>query len=273
MHGGPHGLVSAYPYVSGFDGAGVVKAIGAEVTNVVKGDRVYVLSVDEFAHDGQAYVPGVSRKRIPNFILNNIAFDQAATVSLCLAWNHEEDSHSVRFAPPCRRAARPTSKYAGQAALILGGGTNVGQSGSLGATHVLDRALAPDALPPTAPITYVYDIRDVQRLGYDVLAPGGAFVSVMPFDDGALADLVEGSAWNVKGKGKRVARVRASYVCPGNMKLGVEIFERITSTGWPETGVIVLLLCSGLAGIAAGCERMLRWDVGAKLVVHVDKSL
>ena len=102
---------------------------------------------------------------------------------------------------------------------------------SLGATHVLDRALGPDALRaalaavgPT-PITYVYDAfgraRDAHRLGYSVLAPGGAFVTVMPFDDGTLADLVEESAR--KGEGKRVVRTRASYRAPGNEALGEEI--------------------------------------------------
>ena len=114
---------------------------------------------------------------------------------------------------------------------------------ALGATHVLDRALSPDALRaalPATPITYVYDAfgrgRDAQRLGYSVLAPGGAFVSVIPFDDGALTDLVEESEG--KREGERIARTRASYTFPGNGELGVEIFKRLT--GWLESGVIVV---------------------------------
>ena len=41
-HGGPQGLVPGFPYVSGFDGSGVVEEVGAEVMNVARGDRVYV---------------------------------------------------------------------------------------------------------------------------------------------------------------------------------------------------------------------------------------
>ena len=64
-----------------------------------------------------------------------------------------------------------------------------------------------------ASITYVYDA--FGRGGS--LAPGRAFisVSVVPFDDGALADPVEESARRGEPEGKRVARVRASYMVPG----------------------------------------------------------
>lgn len=32
-----------YPFVGGIDGAGIVEELGAEVSNIAKGDRVYVL--------------------------------------------------------------------------------------------------------------------------------------------------------------------------------------------------------------------------------------
>ncbi|PIL26580.1 hypothetical protein GSI_12338 [Ganoderma sinense ZZ0214-1] len=308
------GLVPGYPSIPGFDGAGIVEEVGAEVTNVAKGDKVLVqgtFDLDNRHSTFQEYTlqPAKYVAKVPD----NITFDQAATISLCLAtvvngiWGHEENSNSARFTPPWEEGG--TTKYAGQAALILGGGTNVGQYAiqcarmqgfspiittaspkntsllkSLGATHVLDRALSPDALhaavsstvPVATPITYVYDAfgraRDAQRLGYSVLAPGGAFVSVIPFDDGALTDLVEESAR--RGEGKRIARARASYTFPGNGALGVQIFRRLT--GWLESGAIVPsrleVIPGGLAGIAAGCERMLTWDVGAKLVVRVDET-
>ena len=34
------GLVKAWPFVNGIDGAGIVEEVGAEVTNLAKGDRV-----------------------------------------------------------------------------------------------------------------------------------------------------------------------------------------------------------------------------------------
>ena len=62
---------------------------------------------------------------------------------------------------------------------------------SLGATHIVDRTLSPaeitaalPALTGGKPIEYAYDSfgrdRDAQRLGFEVLAPGGAFVTVNP---------------------------------------------------------------------------------------------
>ncbi|KAM5539563.1 hypothetical protein V8D89_006672 [Ganoderma adspersum] len=270
------GLVPGYPcVVVGFDGAGTVE-VGAEVANVAKGDKVYVApiflaiySLSDLRAD--RLVQGTFNTNNAHTTFQEYTLQPAkyvakvpATVSLCLAtvvngiWGHEENSNSARLTPPWEEGG--TTKYAGQAALILGGGTNVGQYGfspiittaspkntallkALGATHVLDRALPPDALRaalPATPITYVYDAfgrgRDAQRLGYSVLAPGGAFVSVIPFDDGALTDLVEES--ERKGVGKRIARTRASYTFPGNGGLGIEIFKRLT--GWLGSGAIVV---------------------------------
>ena len=39
--GGPP-LVPGYPFILGYDGAGVIEEVGSEVTNITKGDRVYV---------------------------------------------------------------------------------------------------------------------------------------------------------------------------------------------------------------------------------------
>ena len=34
-------LVPGYPFIPGVDGSGIIEEVGPEVTNVVKGDRVY----------------------------------------------------------------------------------------------------------------------------------------------------------------------------------------------------------------------------------------
>ena len=38
-------FVSEYPWVGGTDGAGIVEQVGSEVTNVAKGDKMYVPGV------------------------------------------------------------------------------------------------------------------------------------------------------------------------------------------------------------------------------------
>ena len=44
-----YGLAPGYPFVGGCEGAGVVEQAGSEVTNVAKGDRVYVSSLSFLA--------------------------------------------------------------------------------------------------------------------------------------------------------------------------------------------------------------------------------
>ena len=44
-------LVSSYPFICGLDGAGVIVEVGSEVANLVKGDKVYVITVIEPYHD------------------------------------------------------------------------------------------------------------------------------------------------------------------------------------------------------------------------------
>ena len=117
---------------------------------------------------------------------------------------------------------------------------------SLGATHVLDRSLPPteikdklSSLTGDKPIEFIYDAwgrdRESARLGYTVLAPGGAFATVIPQELTDLKDLIEES--EKRGEGKRVAQAWASF-WPGNEELGDEIYQRLS--GWLETGAIVV---------------------------------
>ncbi|KAI1783462.1 GroES-like protein [Ganoderma leucocontextum] len=224
---GGHDLVPGYLYVAGFDGTGIVEEVGAEVTNVAKGDKVLVQGTFNNIHTTfQKYTLQLAKYvgKIPD----NITFDQAATISLCLAtvvtgiWVDEEDSRSEAgqtsgSTPSSARVCKASRRSSPRPPL-----KNEAFLKSLGAMHVIDRALSHDeiraALPTNTPVTYVYDVfgrgRDhPQRLAY--------------------SDLVEES--EQKGEGKRIAR--ASYSFPGNRELGVEIFKRVT--GWLETGAIV----------------------------------
>ena len=42
-------FVSEYPWVGGTDGAGIVEQVGSEVTNVAKGDKMYVPGLSRIA--------------------------------------------------------------------------------------------------------------------------------------------------------------------------------------------------------------------------------
>ena len=111
---------------------------------------------------------------------------------------------------------------------------------SLGATHVLDRALSPAALAAEvasitggAPVEVVYDAvahADTQALGFGLLAPGGALLTTVPTN--IPADVLEA------GAGKRVVNVFGSMHHAENRAFGVEVYGRLEEL--LRTGAIVV---------------------------------
>ena len=59
------GLVPGYPCVLGIDGSGTVEEVGAEVTNIAKGDKVYGEFVISFFKDQLTIHVGSSRVSCP----------------------------------------------------------------------------------------------------------------------------------------------------------------------------------------------------------------
>lgn len=116
---------------------------------------------------------------------------------------------------------------------------------SLGATHVLDRSLAPDAILSEiqkitggTPIEYVYDaisLADTQSVAYQALAPGGVLLLVLP---AAIPEDLKAAA-----DGKKIVNVFGNVHPPQNRKIGVEVYSRLTE--WLKNGVLVVCLaCS-----------------------------
>ena len=116
---------------------------------------------------------------------------------------------------------------------------------SLGATHVLDRALPPDAIKAELPkltggkpIEFVYDaisLADTQALAYDVLAPGGVLLLVLP--DAIPPELKK------EGDGKKVVGVFGNVHTPENRQVGVALYAHLTE--WLEKGLLVVSICLG----------------------------
>ncbi|TBU40037.1 GroES-like protein [Dichomitus squalens] len=293
--GTARGFVKEYPVICGLDGAGVIEEIGSKVTHLAKGDKVLFEGwFDEVHGTFQEYAlsPAAYTAKIPD----NISFDRAATVPICLAtvnpgiWAHDDGARSARFTPPWEEGGK--TKYAGDVAFIVGGSSSVGQYAiqcarmqgyaaiiatsslkhqeflkSLGATHIIDRNLPPGEIQAQVrtfaagkPITYVYDAigePEEQRLSYELLADGGAFVTVQPFFHEYLEDLVT--------ENEPVIRVYGTFDVPENYKLGSEVYSRLPE--WLATGVIVPnraeVVLGGLAGIPGGLERLRKGKVAA----------
>ena len=107
---------------------------------------------------------------------------------------------------------------------------------AIGATHVIDRNLPPDAVLAEvkkaaggAPIKTVYDtvsLADTQNIAYDALAPGGTLVIDLPSqikEEKKVAD-------------KKVVNVFGSTNAPQNRKLGATLYAKLTE--WLADGSI-----------------------------------
>ncbi|KAI0715785.1 GroES-like protein [Cerioporus squamosus] len=301
-------MVTEYPFIGGLDGAGIVEEVGAEVTNFAKGDKVLFpggFTQDRATFKQYTLAPATNVAKIPD----NLSFEQAASVPLCVAtvaagiWAHEPGASSLGFPAPWEEGG--LTKFKGKAAFISGGSSSVGQYAiqlariqgfspiiatsslkhadylkSLGATHVLDRSSPPadilaelPKLTGGQPIVYAYDaisVAETQHLAYDALAPEGSLVLVHPFSTEILAEKVQRD-----GGSKKIARPYASLQWPGNVKLGEELYARLTE--WLEKGILVPnrveILPNGLAGIPEGLERMKNKQVsGTKLIAHPQET-
>ncbi|PIL35329.1 hypothetical protein GSI_02054 [Ganoderma sinense ZZ0214-1] len=300
-------FVENYPFISGTDASGIVEEVGSEVTNWTKGDKI--LFQGYFTNEQATFqqftiVPADLAAKVPE----HLTLDQAATVPLGLAtvvtglWNPHPDAKSIALTAPWEEGGQ--TKYAGKAAVILGGASSVGQYAiqvarlskfspiiatasphnaallqSLGATHVLDRALSPAALAAEvarlaggAPVELVYDAiahADTQALGFQLLTPGGALLLTLP--QNIPADVLEAGA----DKGVRVVSVFGSVHHPDNRAFGVELYARLEEL--LRSGAIVPnqveVVPGGLAGIPEGLQLLKQNKVsGKKLVVHPQET-
>ncbi|KAG8728895.1 hypothetical protein FRC11_010033 [Ceratobasidium sp. 423] len=187
-------FVEKYPAVLGTDGAGIIEAVGPDVTDFKIGDKVFFQGwygrVDETTFQEKSIVETDIISKIPD----NITEDQASTIPVAalaaLVGLFQKTGVNVP-------ANGPTAE--GKGVLILGGSSSVGQFGiqlariagfspivttasaqhtdflkSLGATHVLGRDVDAKTIQsafPT-PVSLVLDsisVDSTQSLAFDVL--------------------------------------------------------------------------------------------------------
>ncbi|OJT14980.1 Enoyl reductase LovC [Trametes pubescens] len=294
-----------YPYTGGWDAAGIVEEVGAEVSNLNKGDKVFYQAWHDprkSAFQQYGIVPAEIAAKIPE----NITFDQAASIPVGLntvaiaLYNHTPNTKSVDYPAPWEQGG--TTRFAEKPAFILGGSSTVGQyaiqlarlSGfspiittssirheeflkSIGATHVIDRTLPFTTiraevakLAGDKPIDYVYDsisTAETQQLGYEVLAPGGDLVLVHSEEIPAEKKKTSDN--------KKILVVFANVQAPENRDVVVGIWSHVTellATGKLVPGRVEALP-NGLAGIPDGLVRLQKEQVsGQKLIAHPQET-
>ncbi|EGO00285.1 hypothetical protein SERLA73DRAFT_180787 [Serpula lacrymans var. lacrymans S7.3] len=291
--------VEHYPAILGNEGAGIVEAVGPDVTQFAKGERVlFQATMDNRKASFQQYV--IVPAEIVGKIPSNISFDQAATLPVCIATTalslYSPAPNGIGLRAPWDGGR---GSFSGQPALVIGGATSVGQyaiqwaklSGfspiittaslhntallkSTGATHVLDRGLSPSALSAeilkitSTPIKLVYDsvtAADAQQAGYDILAPGGHLILAL-----------EQSVKVKDGDNKTVFRVFGNIHPPHKRAFAAALFGHLTK--YLADGDIipntVEVVPGGLNGVASGLQRLKDNLVsGRKLVVHPHETV
>ncbi|EMD31500.1 hypothetical protein CERSUDRAFT_162941 [Gelatoporia subvermispora B] len=296
-------FIEKFPSILGSDAAGTVDAIGEGVEGFAVGDKVVYQG---FFVNPQATFQqyGIANADVTAKIPSNITVDEAATIPLGLATAalglfDLYAAGSAKLFPPWVEGGR--GKYAGKAIVIFGGASSVGQytiqlaklAGfssiittaslkntellqSFGATHVLDRNLSEAALvaevAKIAPVVeVVYDaisLASTQNPAYDIVAPGGTLVLVLP-------DQID-AAKKSAAPGKQIVNVFGNVNAPDRRKTGQTLYSKLTAL--LEEGAIkpnrVELLPNGLAGIPEGLKRMEKDQVSAvKLVARPQETV
>lgn len=188
----------------------------------------------------------------PAFILGGAAsLGQVGTSPFCPA---PLSSPSTNTSVPSPPTAIQLAKLAGHNPIITTASPhNAALLKSLGATHVLDRALpnadvlaALPGLTGGKPLEFAFAAvaadPDVLRLARDALAPGGALAIIVPGPQRVPEDVAN------PGDGKRVGYVFGSARLPHTRETGVMLFKQLS--GWLAKGQMKVRVfeCEGAMG-------------------------
>ncbi|KAJ2980055.1 hypothetical protein NUW54_g11055 [Trametes sanguinea] len=295
-------FVEKYPAVLGIDAAGIVEAVGQDVTRFKTGDKVLYEGLRTDGNDRATFqqytlVPADLAAKLPD----SLTFEQGAALPLALTtaavglYNQEG---GPLFTPPWLEGGR--GKYAGPI-VVIGGSSVVGTlaiqlarlSGvspiittaslkntallqGFGATHVLDRNLPAAALREEVvkiaggPVSTVYDaisLPETQNAAFDLLAPGGKLILV-------LASAVDEEK-KKNANDRSIVGTLGLIQLPQNVEFGRALYSKLTSL--LEAGDLkplrVEVVPGGLGGIPTGLEKLKNDQVSAaKLVVRPQET-
>ncbi|KAI0825561.1 GroES-like protein [Irpex lacteus] len=293
-----------YPALAGVDGAGEVAAIGDSVEGLNIGDKVLYESYfrpDMMTFQEYTIADAVQVAKVPS----NVSLEEAVTIPLAFAtaalglYQELRPRGGIALTAPWEEGGY--KKYAGQAAIVTGGASSVGQfaiqllkaSGfdliittaskhneeyckSAGATHVIDyHEVSYPELPAAVkkltslPISVIYDAvatPDAQKAVWEILAPKGKAAFVLPPAVGKPGEAGE--------DGKEVVGVFGGTTVPSNYEFGKKMWVGVTKL--LESGDIkpnhLEVIPNGLAGVPDGLTRLAKGVSGVKLVARIAET-
>ncbi|CAE6414698.1 unnamed protein product [Rhizoctonia solani] len=283
-------FVDKFPTVLGFDGAGVIHAVGPDVAGFKIGDRVLFQgafdSVDQRAYQQYAIVDTEILAKTPN----NINDDQASTIATGAITAYFSLFQKTGVSPPL---SGPTAS--GRSILILGGSSSVGQFAiqfarlagfsniattassqhadllkSLGATHLFDRDVDVKAIQSAfaTPLSFVFDtisVESTQLFAFDILT------TPSPVPGARLSILLDPTeSLKEKNLGDKVSVdhiLGSSYMF---RDVSIPFWKRVEE--WIKKSEIVpnrvQLVKGGLAGIPDALNLSRKGVSGVKVVVR-----
>ncbi|EIW77971.1 GroES-like protein [Coniophora puteana RWD-64-598 SS2] len=287
-------VVREFPAILGFEGAGIVSAVGAGVTHLKEGDRIAYQGVA--SNKGRSFQQWVVTPADWAFKLpDSMSFDTAAALPIAflaaVIGTYQPPPHGLGIATPWSASGR--SAHAGSPIVVLGGTSNVGQYAiqlarlagfgtiittasprnspllqALGATHVLDRSLSIEALTGEVEkitgekkVLHVFDavgIAETQQAALAIVSEGGKVLTTNP-------PQVKAS----EGSGKQILFVMGALMMPQHQAFGKEFLSVWASLF--ESGDIkastVEVVSGGLNGVETALKQ-LKTISGKKLVVR-----
>ncbi|KAK6992670.1 GroES-like protein [Favolaschia claudopus] len=297
-------LMPDYPAVIGADIAGVVDKIGEGVDDFKIGDEVFVQTM----HGGfQQYVvvPAATLIRKPK----NVSFEEAATLPV----NFPTACVGLLAPAPLGLGLNPSFTWdkpqQGQSALVIGGGTSVGQFAvqllkflgftrivvyaskshfdylkELGATELIDRKeVSTDSLAVKPPVQVVYDSAGSLDAAIDSVVDGGKVASCVPrakptkdYESRGITLNYHFGFYAGPELLKPVGDAAHYPAQRGHTEFGRHIIKELPKL--LEKSVIVAnrfeVVPNGVAGIPEALDRIKAGTVGGvKLVAHPQESV
>ncbi len=219
-----------FPWTPGLDGAGIVEAVGANVTNFKKGDAVYgILKSGGYAEYALAQASDIQSKP------ENISFEEAASIPVgaLTAWGAVIDTANVQAGQHVlvHGAAGGVGAYAVQLALWKGAHvTGTASAGNVEFVHLLGADVIDYNATRFETVLQGLDAvidtvgGDLLERSFQVIRPGGIFVTVA------------GQLKEDAGKAQNIRATRAGRASPDHLK---EISELIKSNQLrPVAGVV-----------------------------------
>ncbi|CUA67020.1 hypothetical protein RSOLAG22IIIB_02937 [Rhizoctonia solani] len=283
-------FVEKYPTVLGTDGAGIIEAIGPDVSDFKVGDKVFFQGFYGRADEATFQEKSIVETDIISKIPENITEDQASTIPVAALAALVGLFQKTGINVP---ADGPTAN--GKGVLILGGSSSVGQFGvqlariagfspivttastqhteflkSLGASHVFDRDADTKVIQSafSTPVSLVVDAistASTQSLAFDILT------TPTPAPSAHLA-LVQLLADSIKEKNAdNKVTVHQVYGSSHAFRdLSVPFWQNVGR--WIKDGELVpnrvQVVEGGLAAIPEALELSRKGVSGVKLVIH-----